>query len=166
MRGVFEEGVIPEIDLNQAQVQREIAAAAVPASQRAIYQTENALSVLLGGFPDSVNTGLDLYDQVVPPDIPTGLPSTLLERRPDILEALYLLKAQNALIGVAVAQRFPSISITGAIGGAINDTGSLTIDGFAWSAGAGLLGPIFNFGQDQEPCRNRRSKDRASSPNL
>lgn len=145
----FDEGVIPEIDLNQAQVQREIAAAAVPVSERSIYQTENALSILLGRFPESIKTGLDLYEQVIPPDIPTGLPSTLLERRPDILESLYLLKAQNALIGVAVAQRFPAISLTGALGAAINDTGMLTIDGFAWSAGAGLLGPIFNFGQDK-----------------
>jgi outer membrane protein, multidrug efflux system len=145
----FDEGVIPEIDLNQAQVQREIAAAAVPANERLIYQTENALSILLGRFPDSIKIGLDLYEQVIPPDIPTGLPSTLLKRRPDILESLYLLKAQNALIGVAVAQRFPAISLTGALGGAINDTGKLTIDGFAWSAGAGLLGPIFNFGQDK-----------------
>jgi len=149
MQRRFEEGVIPEIDLNQAQVQREIAAAAVPANERFIYQTENALSILLGRFPDSIKTGLDLYDQVIPPDVPTGLPSTLLERRPDILESLYLLKSQNALIGVAVAQRFPAISLTGALGAAINDTGALTIDGFAWSAGAGLLGPIFNFGKDK-----------------
>ena len=145
----FDEGVIPEIDLNQAQVQREIAAAAVPVNKRLIYQTEHALSILLGKFPDSVKTGLDLYKQVIPPDIPTGLPSTLLERRPDILESFYLLKAQNALIGVAVAQRFPAISLTGALGAAINDTGRLTIDGFAWSAGAGLFGPIFNFGKDK-----------------
>ena len=145
----FNEGVIPEIDLNQAQVQREIAAASVPVNERLIHQTENALSVLLGRFPEEIKTGLDLYDQVIPPDVPIGLPSTLLERRPDILEALYLLKAQNALIGVAVAQRFPAISLTGALGAAINDTGKLTIDGFAWSAAAGLLGPIFNFGQDK-----------------
>jgi multidrug efflux system outer membrane protein len=143
----LDKGVIPEIDLNQAQVQLEIAAAAVPTNQRFIYRIENALSILLGGFPEPIKTGLDLYDQVIPPDIPTGLPSTLLERRPDILESLYLLKAQNALIGVAVAQRFPAIGITGAIGGAINDTGSLTIDGFAWSASAGLLAPIINFGK-------------------
>jgi multidrug efflux system outer membrane protein len=145
----FDRGVIPEIDLNQAQVQREIAAAAVPLYERLIYQTENALSILLGRFPEPINTGLGLYEQVLPPDIPTGLPSTLLERRPDIQEALYLLQSQNALIGVAVAQRFPAIGITGALGAAINDNGTLKIDGFAWSAAAGLFAPIFNFGQDK-----------------
>lgn len=145
----YDGGIIPEIDLNQAQVQREIAAASIPVNKRFIYQTENAISILLGRFPDSIKTGLDLYDQVIPPEIPTGLPSTLLERRPDILESLYLLKSQNALIGVAVARRFPAVSITGALGGAINDTGRLTVNGLAWSAGAGLLGPIFNFGQDK-----------------
>ncbi len=154
----FDKGVIPEIDLNQAQVQREIAAASVPVNERLIYQTENALNILLGKFPEPINTGLGLYEQVIPPEIPTGLPSTLLERRPDILESLYLLKSQNALIGVAVAQRFPAISITGALGAAINDTGTLTIDGFAWSAAAGLLGPIFNFGKDKSRVEIEESR--------
>lgn len=145
----FDEGVIPEIDLNQAQVQREIAAAAIPVNERLIYKTENALSILLGKFPEPVETGLDLYEQVIPPAIPAGLPSSLLERRPDILEALYLIQSQNALIGVAVAQRFPSVSLTGALGAAVNDAGPTTVDGFAWSVAAGLFGPIFNFGKDK-----------------
>ena len=159
----FEEGVIPEIDLNQAQVQREIAAAAVPASQRAIYQTENALSVLLGSFPDSIKTGLDLYEQVVPPEIPTGLPSTLLERRPDILEALYLLKAQNALIGVAVAQRFPSISLTGAIGGAIKRYRNSDYRRVCMVGRCRASGPDIQLRPGQKPCRDRRSKDRSAT---
>lgn len=145
----FDRGVIPEIDLNQAQVQKEIAAAAVPISKRLIANTENALSILLGTFPQEINTDLNLYQQTIPPDVPTGLPSSLLERRPDILEALYLIQAQNALIGVAVAERFPSISISGAAGAATNDAGPMTIDGFAWNIAAGLAGPIFTFGQDK-----------------
>ena len=145
----LDRGVIPEIDLNQAQVQREIAAAAVPINKRLISQTENAISILLGRFPEGIRTDLDLYEQTIPPDIPTGLPSSLLERRPDILEALYLIQEQNALIGVAVAERFPALSITGALGAATNDFGQMTIDGFAWSIGAGLAGSIFNFGKDK-----------------
>jgi len=145
----FDRGVIPEIDLNQAQVQKEIAAAAVPISKRLIANTENALSILLGTFPQEIKTDLNLYQQTIPPDVPTGLPSSLLERRPDILEALSLIQAQNALIGVAVAERFPSISISGAAGAATNDAGPMTIDGFAWNIAAGLAGPIFTFGQDK-----------------
>ena len=146
----LDRGVIPEIDLNQAAVQREIAAAAVPINKRLISQTENAISILLGKFPEGIKTDLDLYQQTIPPNVPSGLPSTLLERRPDILEALYLIQAQNALIGVAVAERFPAISLSGALGVATTDTAQLTVDGFAWSVAAGLAGPIFNFGQDKE----------------
>ncbi|MEE9214723.1 MAG: TolC family protein, partial [Thermodesulfobacteriota bacterium] len=135
--------------LNQAEVQREIAAASIPATERQIYRTENAISILLGKFPEPIKTGLDLYEQTIPPDIPVGLPSTLLERRPDIQESLYLLQAQNAQIGVAVAQRFPAISLTGSLGAAANEVTSMTISGFVWSVGAGLFGPIFNFGKDE-----------------
>ncbi len=145
----FNKGVIPEIDLNQAQVQKEIAAGAVPVNKRLIANTENALSILLGRFPESIQTDLDLYEQTIPPDVPVGLPSSLLERRPDILEALYFIQAQNALIGVAVAERFPAISISGAVGAATNEAAQMTIDGFVWSIAAGLTGPIFNFGQDK-----------------
>ncbi len=149
MQKRFDRGIIPEIDLNQAQVQREIAAASVPVNKRLIANTENAISILLGQFPQSIKTDLDLYAQTIPPDVPAGLPSSLLERRPDILEALNLIQAQNALIGVAVAQRFPAINISGALGAATNDAAQMTINGFAWSIAAGLAGPIFNFGQDK-----------------
>ena len=145
----LDRGVIPEIDLNQAQVQREIAAVAVPINKRLISQTENAISILLGKFPEGIKTDLDLYQQTIPPNVPSGLPSSLLKRRPDILEALYLIQAQNALIGVAVAERFPAISLSGALGAATTDTTNITVDGFVWSVAAGLAGPIFNFGQDK-----------------
>lgn len=145
----FERGVIPEIDVNQAEVQREIAAVSIPATERQIYRIENAISILLGKFPEPIKAGLDLYKQTIPPDIPVGLPSTLLERRPDIQESLYLLQAQNAQIGVAVAQRFPAISLTGRLGAAATEVASMTISGFVWSVGAGLFGPIFNFGKDE-----------------
>jgi multidrug efflux system outer membrane protein len=144
----FDKGIIPELDLNQAQIQKEIAASAIPRYERSIAKTENALSVLVGELPHQIETGQDLKGQTAPPDIPTGLPSTLLERRPDIVEAKYLLKAQTENIGVAEALRFPAISLTGALGVASTDIGSITSEGGAWSVGGTLLGPIFNFNKN------------------
>ena len=145
----YNKGIITELDLNWAQVQREIAAASIPANERLIHTTENALSILLGKFPEEIKTDLGLYEQTIPPDIPAGLPSTLLERRPDILEALYLLQAQNAQIGVAVALRFPALSLTGSLGAATSDVTGMTVEGFAWNVGAGLFAPVFTFGKNK-----------------
>ena len=145
----FNKGIIPEIDVNQAQIQKEIAAAAVPVFERSISNTENSLSILLGRFPGKIDKGVDKYLQRTPPDIPVGLPSSLLERRPDIVEAEYILKAQTERIGVAEALRFPSISLTGILGFASNELSDLIDDGDAWSIGGSLFGPIFNFDQDK-----------------
>ena len=84
----------------------------------------------------------------MPPDIPVGIPALLLERRPDIIESLELARAQNARIGVAEAQRLPAISLTGLLGVASDDLSNLTANGVAWNAGAGLLGPLFNWNQN------------------
>jgi len=145
----FDEGIINELDLNQAEVQREIAATQVPVNERSIALTENALSTLLGTFPKDIKTGKSLYSQVLPPSIPVGLPSSLLERRPDILEAMFRLQAQNAQIGVAEALRLPAFTISGSAGGAFNEIGSISSSDFVWSFGAGLFWPIFNFGKNQ-----------------
>ena len=145
----FDKGIIPEIDLNQAQIQKEIAAAAIPVQERLISRTENTISILLGRFPREIKSGIDLYNQTIPPDIPVGLPSSLLERRPDIVRAERLLAAQTARIGVAQALRLPSISLTGILGLASNELSTLTSNDAAWSVSAGLFGPIFNFSQDK-----------------
>ena len=145
----FDRGIIGELDLNQAQVQREIAATAIPANERSLASTENALSILLGGFPTGIEIGKDLYSQTIPPEIPVGLPSRLLERRPDILQAMYLLQAQNAQIGVAEALRLPAFSLSAGAGAAVTDIGSMTTSGFVWSIGAGFFWPIFNFGKNK-----------------
>lgn len=144
----FDRGIIPELDLNQAQIQKEIAAAAIPLYQRSIAQTENALSILLGQLPEHIKTGIELNRQTIPPDIPTGLPSTLLQRRPDLLEIMYLLKAQTELVGVAEALRFPALSLTGVLGVASSELGGLRTSGGFWSVSAGLLGPIYEFGKN------------------
>jgi len=141
----FDKGIIPEIDLNQAQIQKEIAAGAIPLFQRLIANTENALSILMGKFPGEIKTGNGLNQQVVPPDIPSGLPSDILERRPDIAEAMYLLQAQTARIGVAQALRFPSITLTGLFGVASAELSSISTDGDIWSVGGSLFGPLFDF---------------------
>ena len=141
----FDKGIIPEIDLNQAQIQKEIAAGAIPLYQRLIANTENALSILMGKFPGEIKTGDDLNQQAVPPDIPGGIPSSILERRPDIAEAMYLLEAQTARIGVAQALRFPSITLTGLFGVASAELSSISTDGTIWSVGGGLFGPLFDF---------------------
>lgn len=145
----YDEGIIPEIDLNQAQIQRAIAAAAVPFYQRQVALTQNAMGILLGRNPGPVAVGTELENQHLPPDIPVGIPSMLLERRPDIIQAEYSLHAQTARIGVAVAQLFPSISLTGLLGVASTDISTLTANGLAWNAGAGLLGPLFEFGKNK-----------------
>ena len=141
----FDKGIIPEIDLNQAQIQKEVAAGAIPLYQRLIASTENALSILMGKFPGEIKTGDDLNQQAVPPDIPSGLPSNILERRPDVAEAMYLLKAQTARIGVAQALRFPSITLTGLFGVASSELSSVSKDGDIWLAGGSLFGPLFDF---------------------
>jgi multidrug efflux system outer membrane protein len=141
----FDKGIIPEIDLNQAQIQKEIAAGAIPLFQRLIANTENALSILMGKFPGEIKTGNGLNQQAVPPDIPSGLPSNILERRPDIAEAMYLLEAQTARIGVAEALRFPSITLTGLFGAVSSELSSITTDGGIWSVGGSLFGPLIDF---------------------
>jgi multidrug efflux system outer membrane protein len=154
-------GVVAEIDLNQSQVQRAISAAAVPQYRRAIAQTESSLSILLGNNPEAIATTSKLINMAFPPDIPTGLPSQLLERRPDIKQAEFLLQAQNAQIGVAEAMRWPSLSLTGLLGVASTDLSSLTTGGLAWSASASLLGPLFEFGKNKKRAEMARFETKA-----
>jgi len=146
----FDKGIVAEIDLNQAEIQEAIAAASVPYYERLVAQTENALSILVGNNPGTILRTHTLRDEVIPPDIPSGIPSAVLTRRPDINQAEQMLAAQNARIGVAVAMRFPSISLTGMLGAASSDLSTLaTGDALVWSIGAGLVGPIFQFGKNK-----------------
>ena len=158
----FDHGIVPEIDLNQAQIQEAIAAASVPVYKRYIAYDQSTLSILLGRSPDSIIVGAHLYDQSFPPEIPNGLPSQLLYRRPDILQAEADYMEQNALIGVAVAMRFPAISLTGLIGGASTELSSFTTGGFAWSVGGSLLGPLFQFGKNKRRVEMQRYLAEAS----
>jgi len=156
----FDKGIIPELDVNQSQIQKEVAAASIPLYERSIAKTENALSILLGKLPGAIKTGEDLNSQTIPPDIPIGLPSNILERRPDIAEAMYLLEAQTANIGVAEALRFPAITLTGLLGLASSELSSITSDGGAWSVSGGLLGPIFDFKKNVRRVEIEEAKTR------
>jgi multidrug efflux system outer membrane protein len=152
----YEKGIIPEIDLNQAQQQEAIAAAAVPLYERYVARTENYLSILIGQNPRNIQRG-SLDDQVLPPPVPVGLPSELLTRRPDIIQAEQQFYAETARIGVAQAMRFPSFSITGALGVASSDLSSLVSgDALLYSIGGNVLGPIFNWGKNKRRVEIQR----------
>ena len=144
----YDQGVIPELDLNQAVIQMEIAVASIPVYERLIARTENSLAILLGKNPEAIEKVNKLSFYQTPPEIPPGIPSNILERRPDILQAEFLLKAQNARVGVAAAQQYPSISLTGVLGIASGDLSTITSNGLGWSAAGSLFGPLFNFGKN------------------
>lgn len=141
----FDQGYAPEIDLNQAQIQTAISQSSIPVYQRQIAFIENNLSVLLGQNPDSLITDATLFDFAIPDSIPSGVPSLLLRRRPDILAAEANLHAQVARVGVAQAMRFPSFNLSGAAG----IGGSFSSIGFAWNVGASLFGPLFQFNKNK-----------------
>ena len=111
MQGKYEGGLIALIDLNQAQIQRDLAATAVPTYKRVIALNENALSILLGKMPHDIELGIPFYKQKYELDIPIGIPSEILERRPDIKQAEALYMAQNAQIGISEAMRWPSLNL-------------------------------------------------------
>jgi outer membrane protein, multidrug efflux system len=116
--------------------------ASIPDLERQIVAEENRLSVLLGRNPGPVARGATLEAQLLPPEIPAGLPSQLLERRPDLREAEQELVAANAFVGVAVANYFPRISLTAAFGGVAPQVSQLFDEGRTWSIGGGLLTPV------------------------
>jgi len=145
----FDKGIIPELDVNWAEIEMEIAAAAIPLYQRSIAKTENGLSILVGKLPGAIEIRANLLERVVPPEIPVVVPADILDRRPDITRDKFLLKAQTENIGIAEALRWPSISLTATLGVANTDIGSLNVDGDTWSLGGRLLGPIFDFGKNK-----------------
>ncbi|MCG8617562.1 MAG: efflux transporter outer membrane subunit [Desulfobacterales bacterium] len=141
----FDKGIIPEIDLNQAQIQKEIAAGAIPQYERLIAKAEHSLSLLLGELPGSIPTGSTLAEQPLPPFVPSTMPSTLLKRRPDIRQSMAELHASNEKIGVAVAQRFPTLSLAAVWGTSYSEFSNVIMDGGGHNTTATILAPLFNF---------------------
>ena len=142
----FEGGVVSEVELNQARSDYELALSTVPVIEKQIAQQENALSVLLGRNPGPILRDRTL-DKLVLPQVPADLPSSLLERRPDLRASEQLLIAANARIGVAKAQFFPTISLTAVLGTASSALGNLFKGASqTWSYGGTVTQPIFTGG--------------------
>lgn len=141
-------GVATLLDLRQGEQLVYTAAETIPALQQQIEQTENQISLLLGKNPGEVLRGLSLTEQEMPPDIPAGLPSDLLERRPDIRVAEQNLIVANAELGVAKAAYFPQISLTGFLGGQGTQLSSLFSGPSAvWNFTPQVTQPIFTAGR-------------------
>lgn len=142
----FQYGQVSMMNVAQAQSQYETAAAQIPLLESQIAQTQNSLAVLIGRDPGPIVRGKSVYELRLP-QVPAGVPSTLLERRPDLLQAEQQLIAANAQIGAAKALYFPTISLTGAFGSASTDLSKL-FSGPAkvWSYAGSVVGPIFSFG--------------------
>lgn len=142
----FKAGLIGELDYQQAVAEYQNAAVQVPVLERQIAQQENAISLLLGRNPGKIARGV-ILDKLAMPQVPAGLPSELLERRPDIRGAEQQLIAANAQIGVAKAAFFPSISLTGFFGAASNDLSDLFKGpSRTWQFAGQLVQPIFTGG--------------------
>jgi multidrug efflux system outer membrane protein len=155
----FDQGTVPLLDVNQAEIEEVNAAVVIASIERQTIQTENLISILLGRNPSPITRGLGLEDQVFPADVPAGLPSELLQRRPDILAAEQQLAAQTARIGVAQALRWPSFTLTGQLGVGSNDLSDLnSSDSKIWNIGGDLLLPIFTAGKNKRRVEVERAR--------
>ncbi len=155
-------GMSSGVDLAQARSLVYEAAADIPRYDRAVEQTRLSLALLLGENPpppDTTGTGERLLLDVQPEEIPVGVPSELLERRPDLLESRYALLAAAAEVGVARSARFPSLALTAKGGLASASLKGLTrADPWAWEAAGSLTAPLFAFGRlkrSEEAARAR-----------
>lgn len=156
------QGLSSRLDLDQFEAERANAAARIAELERQMAQAENHVSVLLGRKPFAIPRGKVLTDQPVPPDVPPGLPSELLQRRPDLLAAEQQLAAATARIGAAKAERFPKITLTGLLGVAHPELSLLFTDASSFGVlGASLAGPVLNaqvlgFQQDAVEAQSRQ----------
>ena len=141
----LEGGAASALETARAEASLGQVAAEIPEIERAIVARENQINFLLGRNPQPILREGPLM--ALPPDVPAGLPSTLLERRPDIRQAEQFLIAANANVGVAKADFFPRLSLTGLFGNVSPALSDLFSHGKTWSIGAGLLGPLFQGGR-------------------
>jgi len=142
----FKYGQVSQMNVAQAQSQYETAATQIPVTESQIAQLENALSVLVGRNPGPIERGKTIH-QLTTPVAPAGVPSELLERRPDLMQSEEQLVGANAQIGAAKALYFPTISLTGLFGSASSDLSNLfTGPARVWSYAGQAIGPVFTFG--------------------
>ena len=160
----LDHGVATKLDVLQAQQVLDTANAQIPDLERQIGQEEDAISILLGHYPESVRRGRPLAEQPLPPEVPPGMPSSLLERRPDIRQVEQNLIAANAEIGVARAAFFPQISLTGSGGGSFGRSSLfsslMSSQTGIWSYGAQVSQPIFTGGALRGNLRLAESQHR------
>ncbi len=139
------QGVIAKLDADQFEAERANAAARASELERQLVQKENQLSLLLGRNPGSIRVGSRLTEQVMPPEVTAGIPSQLLQRRPDLVRAEQELAAATARIGMAKADRFPKLSLTGILGVASPQLSKLFANGTDFGVvGPSLAGPLLN----------------------
>lgn len=142
----FDYGQASQLAVAQSETQYEIAVATIPQVKAQIVQVENALNILLGRNPGPITRGKTLRTLKLP-DIPANLPSELLHQRPDIMQAEEELMAANALIGASVALYYPSINLTGYVGGASTQLSNLFVSPSSiWNYTATLTGPLLTWG--------------------
>lgn len=152
-------GVTSLVDVREAEQLVFGAGAAISDLERRIVQQENALSILIGGYPAPIARGLDLIAQPHPPEVPAGLPSALLARRPDVQEAEQALIAANAQIGVARAAYFPSIALTGS--GGLQSTALRALFGTGagfWTAAVAVAQPVVTAGRTKSQVALARAR--------
>ncbi len=154
-------GVASIMEVRQAESLVASAATKIPIIEQNIEQSENEINLLLGQNPGPVPRGRALTEQQVAPQVPAGLPSSLLERRPDIRYAEQVLVAENARIGQAKALLFPQIALNGSLGTQSNALTSLfTNPATYWTGAAGLLQPVFNSGRLRGNVRAQEARQR------
>ena len=142
----FKYGQVSQMNVAQARSQYETAAAQIPQIETQIAQTQDALAILVGRNPGPIPRGKPI-EEIVAPAVPSGLPSSLLERRPDLAQSEQELVAANAQIGAAKALYYPRITLTGALGFASPELSDLFKGpSRIWSFAGQLAGPIFTFG--------------------
>ncbi|MGP8198162.1 MAG: efflux transporter outer membrane subunit [Limisphaerales bacterium] len=140
-------GVSSKLESSAAEAEQASAAATIPELERQIVVQENQIRALLGMNPGPVIRHRKLLEQLLPPDVPPGLPSTLLERRPDIRQAEQLVRSANAQIGAVKAYFYPQFNLTGLFGQVSPEVSTFTAGGAnAWSGAANIVGPIFEAG--------------------
>lgn len=146
-------GVASALETASAEASLASTAANIPDLERQIVEQENRLAFLLGRNPGPIARGAVLNDQFLPPDVPPGLPSDLLQRRPDLRQSEQSLIAANANVGVANADFFPRISLTGMLGTVSPQISQLFPAGRTWTIGGGLLSPLFQGRRLREEYR-------------
>ncbi len=161
----FKGGVVSAVEVEQINSQYEQALAAIPGLEQQIAAQENLIAVLLGRSPGALPRGKTI-DQLLPPRLPGGLPASLLERRPDILQAEQNLVAANANVGVAQSLYYPQLSLTGALGSASAALGDfLSSASITWGIAAALTGPIFTFGAIEGQVSGAEAQQREAVAN-